>query len=194
MRLDRKNRKSYLLDPENRRIKILCVQVDTQKKIKLFFQFLLVDLKKKWLSRLDFSIKNRVCCKQKMAAINSFVWLFLLSRKVEDFSNKIATVFKSHGYRKGDTVGLLMENKPEYVATWLGLSKLGIIVPLINTNLRKSTLLHSLNVANCQALIYGSELSEGKTFLLFSTKKRIKNYFHKCSKTFRKTWEISTSN
>ncbi|XP_043274832.1 long-chain fatty acid transport protein 4 isoform X2 [Venturia canescens] len=84
-------------------------------------------------------------------------WSF---QEVEDFSNRIATVFKNHGYRKGDTVALLMENKPEYVATWIGLSKLGIIVPLINTNLRKSTLLHSLNVANCQALIYGSELSE----------------------------------
>lgn len=78
---------------------------------------------------------------------------------MEDFSNKIATVFKMHGYRKGDVVALLMENRPEFVAIWLGLSKLGIVTALINTNLRKTTLLHSIDIAKCQALIYSSELS-----------------------------------
>ncbi|XP_066596385.1 long-chain fatty acid transport protein 4 isoform X2 [Prorops nasuta] len=84
-------------------------------------------------------------------------WTF---QQVEDFSNKVANVFKAHGYRKGDTVSLLLENRPEYVGIWLGLCKLGVIVPLINTNLRKSSLLHSINVANCHALIYGAELTE----------------------------------
>lgn len=83
---------------------------------------------------------------------------------MEDLSNKIATVFKNHGYRKGNAVALLLENRPEYVAIWLGLSKLGIITPLINTNLRKTSLLHSVNVAKCQALIYGTELADGEEF------------------------------
>ena len=81
--------------------------------------------------------------------------------QVEDYSNKVASVFKAHGYKKGDAVALLLENRPEYVGIWLGLSKLGIITPLINTNLRKSSLLHSINVAGCQALIYGADLGEG---------------------------------
>ncbi|XP_012262719.1 long-chain fatty acid transport protein 4-like [Athalia rosae] len=84
-------------------------------------------------------------------------WTF---QQVEDYSNKIATVFKTHGYRKGDAVALLLENRPEFVAIWLGLSKLGVIVPLINTNLKKTSLLHSINVANCQALIYGADLGD----------------------------------
>ncbi|XP_058799157.1 long-chain fatty acid transport protein 4 [Phymastichus coffea] len=84
-------------------------------------------------------------------------WTF---QQVEDYSNKVASVFKAHGYKKGDTVALLLENRPEYVAIWLGLSKLGIITPLINTNLRKSSLLHSVTVAECQALIYGADLAE----------------------------------
>ncbi|KAK2587571.1 hypothetical protein KPH14_003699 [Odynerus spinipes] len=84
-------------------------------------------------------------------------WTF---QQVEDFSNKIATTFKTHGYRKGDVIALLMENRPEYVAIWLGLSKLGIVTSLINTNLRKSSLLHSIDIAKCQALIYSSDLSE----------------------------------
>lgn len=81
--------------------------------------------------------------------------------QVEDYSNKVAQVFKAHGYKKGDAVALLLENRPEYVCIWLGLSKLGIITPLINNNLRKSSLLHSISVAGCQALIYGSDLAEG---------------------------------
>ncbi|XP_014205058.1 long-chain fatty acid transport protein 4 [Copidosoma floridanum] len=84
-------------------------------------------------------------------------WTF---QQVEEYSNKVATVFKTHGYKKGDVVALLLENRPEFVCIWLGLSKLGIITPLINTNLRKATLLHSIKVAECQALIYGADLSE----------------------------------
>lgn len=75
-------------------------------------------------------------------------------------------MFKSHGYKKGDVVALFLENKPEYVCIWLGLSKLGVIVPLINTNQRLSSLVHSITVAKSQAVIFGSELNEGKIILL----------------------------
>ncbi|XP_076161043.1 fatty acid transport protein 1 isoform X2 [Ptiloglossa arizonensis] len=81
-------------------------------------------------------------------------WTF---QQVEDYSNKIATLFKTHGYRKGDVVAVLLENRVEFIGIWLGLSKLGIITPLINTNLRKTALLHSINVSKCQALIYGTD-------------------------------------
>ncbi|KOC70673.1 Long-chain fatty acid transport protein 4, partial [Habropoda laboriosa] len=84
-------------------------------------------------------------------------WTF---QQVEDYSNKIATVFKSQGFRKGDVVGIYLENRVEFVALWLGLSKLGVIVPLINTNLRKTSLLHSINVSKCQALIYGADFTD----------------------------------
>lgn len=82
--------------------------------------------------------------------------------QIEDFSNKIATIFKTHGYKKGDTVALLLENRPEFIAIWLGLAKLGVITSLINTNLRKSSLLHCITIAKCQALIYGTEFFDGK--------------------------------
>lgn len=86
-------------------------------------------------------------------------WSF---REVNEFSNRIANLFHEHGYKRGDTVGLLLENRPEYVAIWLGLSKLGVIVPLINNNLRQDSLLHSITVANCNALIYGDAYVDGK--------------------------------
>lgn len=80
----------------------------------------------------------------------------------EHLSNKVSNLFKTKAINKGDTVALLMENRPEYTFIWLGLAKLGIITALVNTNLRKDTLIHSITVANSKAIIVGSELTEGK--------------------------------
>ncbi|XP_017121069.1 long-chain fatty acid transport protein 4 [Drosophila elegans] len=84
-------------------------------------------------------------------------WTF---RQVNEHANKVANVLQAQGYRKGDVVALLLENRAEYVATWLGLSKIGVITPLINTNLRGPSLLHSITVAHCTALIYGEDFLE----------------------------------
>lgn len=80
---------------------------------------------------------------------------------MEEYSNRMANVFKSHGYKKGDVIALFLENKPEFICTWLGLAKLGVIVPLINTNQRLNSLVHSITIAKSQAVIFGTELSEG---------------------------------
>lgn len=53
-----------------------------------------------------------------------------------------------------------MENQPENPAIWLGLSKIGVITALINTNLRTQTLIHSINVAKAKYVIYGSSLTD----------------------------------
>lgn len=84
-------------------------------------------------------------------------WTF---KEVNDLSNRVANVFYQHGYKHGDKVGLLMENRPEFAAIWLGLSKMGIVVPLINHNLKKQSLLHSVTIANCNALIFGESLTD----------------------------------
>ncbi|XP_054742753.1 long-chain fatty acid transport protein 4-like [Anastrepha obliqua] len=84
-------------------------------------------------------------------------WTF---QQLNEFSNRIAYLFHSHGYKKGDVIGLILENRPEYVGIWLGLSKIGIITSLINTNLKGASLLHSVNVAKCSALIYGEAFSD----------------------------------
>ena len=36
----------------------------------------------------------------------------------------------------GETVCLMMPNRPEYMAIWLGLTSVGVVVSLINTQLR----------------------------------------------------------
>lgn len=82
--------------------------------------------------------------------------------QVEEFSNRVAHYFKSKGIKHGDTVALFMESKPEFVCIWLGLSKIGAVTALINSNLRQAPLIHSITVANACAIIFGSELARGK--------------------------------
>ena len=62
-----------------------------------------------------------------------------------------------------------MENRPEYVGLWLGLSKVGIVPALINTNLQGQPLVHSIKAASATGLIFGAELENavyGATDLL----------------------------
>lgn len=73
-------------------------------------------------------------------------------------SNKVGNYFVSKNFKKGETIALLMETRLEYSSMWLGLSKIGVITALINTNLRKETLLHSINVASSKAIIVSIEL------------------------------------
>ena len=79
-------------------------------------------------------------------------------REVDEYSNRVANLFLNKDFKKGDTIAMFMESRPEYIATWLGLAKIGLIPALINYNLRKDSLLHTIQVANCKGIIYGLEL------------------------------------
>ena len=58
-----------------------------------------------------------------------------------------------------------MENRPEYVATWLGLAKICVVTALINHNQRLQALIHAVQIANSKALIHGPEFSSGMEML-----------------------------
>ncbi len=53
----------------------------------------------------------------------------------------------------GQTVCLLMPNRPDYVAHWLGLTRAGCTVALLNTQIRGDALLHSIHAAGSSALV-----------------------------------------
>ena len=77
-------------------------------------------------------------------------WTF---QEIEYYSNRVANYFLSLDYKKGDVIALYMENRPEYVGTWLGLAKIGVVPALINYNLKHNALVHTVRVANCKAII-----------------------------------------
>lgn len=63
----------------------------------------------------------------------------------------------AQGLRPGDTVALVMGNCPEYLAIWIGLSRIGVAVALANTHLRGEALAHSLaRVAPKLAIVDGA--------------------------------------
>jgi fatty-acyl-CoA synthase len=76
---------------------------------------------------------------------------------------------RSHRYTKwairqgvsfGDVVCLIMPNCPDYIAIWLGITRVGAIVSLINTNLTGQSLAHSINLVTPKHLIVAAELAD----------------------------------
>ncbi|MDE2361299.1 MAG: long-chain-acyl-CoA synthetase [Hyphomicrobiales bacterium] len=59
-----------------------------------------------------------------------------LATRIEE----VAGWAEARGLAKGDCVALHMTNSPEYAAIWLGLSRVGVVVALVNTQLRGASL------------------------------------------------------
>jgi fatty-acyl-CoA synthase len=63
------------------------------------------------------------------------------------------------GLARGEVVCLLMPNCPQYLAVWLGLTRVGVIVSLLNTNLSGELLAHSINIVSPRLVIVGGKLT-----------------------------------
>ncbi|CAK5038490.1 unnamed protein product [Meloidogyne enterolobii] len=83
----------------------------------------------------------------------SFKELDELANKFGNYFNEKLTIDENFQNNSSDTVGILLENCIEFVAIWLGLSKIGVITSWINTQLRGHSLSHSINIVNCKAII-----------------------------------------
>jgi fatty-acyl-CoA synthase len=73
--------------------------------------------------------------------------------------NQYARWALDQGIAKGNVVGLLMSNRPEYIAIWLGITSVGGVVSLLNTNLAGPSLAHCINVASPKHLIVAAEFA-----------------------------------
>lgn len=60
---------------------------------------------------------------------------------------------------KGETVCLLMPNRPEYMAAWIGITSMGGVVALINTNLVGPSLAYCIDIVSPKHIIVASELA-----------------------------------
>ncbi len=86
--------------------------------------------------------------------------------ELDRFANRVANWALGQGLERGDVVALLMENRAEYVATWLGLSRVGVVTALLNTHLTGDRLAHCIREAGTSRLIVGSELAEAAASVL----------------------------
>ena len=72
-------------------------------------------------------------------------------------ANRYARWALEQGLAKGDVVCLLMTNRPEYFAVWLGITSVGVVVSLLNTNLVGSSLAHSIRIVSPKRIIASAE-------------------------------------
>jgi fatty-acyl-CoA synthase len=87
----------------------------------------------------------------------------LTYRALAERSARYARWAIAQGIAKGDVVGLLMPNRPEYMAVWLGITRVGGVVALLNTNLTGPSLAHCINIAAPRHLVVAADLVDRVT-------------------------------
>src|SRR5690606_8637796 len=75
-------------------------------------------------------------------------------------ANRYARWARGLGLKKGDCVALFMTNRPDYLACWVGLAKVGLATALINSHQTGAALAHSIAIAGAEHLVLGAELAE----------------------------------
>ena len=85
------------------------------------------------------------------------VWQRTTYRQLADRVEGLAAYLYDQGIRKGDRVGLICENRPEWMSVYLGAVKIGAVIVPLDPNLKSPEL--SFILKNCQP-----------KFLFFSTR------------------------
>ena len=78
---------------------------------------------------------------------------------LEARANRFANWGLEQGFAAGDCVALFMENRPDFVAFWFGMSKIGVVTALINNQLTGTSLTHCVQIAHARALVMNAAQS-----------------------------------
>ena len=81
-------------------------------------------------------------------------------RRLEERMNQYSRWALAAGVAGGETVALMMGNRPEVFAIWLGLTQAGAIVALVSPDSRAPALAHALKVADARRLIAAAECAD----------------------------------
>ena len=81
----------------------------------------------------------------------------LTYRELDAMANRYGHWARNRGLRRSDVVGLVMSNRAEYIAAWMGFAKVGVATALINTNLTGQALAHCLNIAGVAQVVADEE-------------------------------------
>jgi fatty-acyl-CoA synthase len=79
-------------------------------------------------------------------------------RTLAQAANRYARWGLTQGLAKDDVVCLLMHNCSAYMPIWLGLSRIGVTVSLLNTNLSGRLLAHAIQAVTARGVIVGASL------------------------------------
>jgi fatty-acyl-CoA synthase len=82
----------------------------------------------------------------------------LTYRALAEQSNRYARWALAQGLGSGEIVALLMPNCAEYVAVWLGITQVGCVVALLNTNLAPDAVARAIGTAGAGHLILAAAM------------------------------------
>ncbi len=80
-------------------------------------------------------------------------------RGLAERANRYARWALREKLAKGETVCLLMPNRPEYMAAWIGINSAGGVAALINTNLIGTALAHCIDIVAPKHVVVAAELA-----------------------------------
>jgi len=83
----------------------------------------------------------------------------LTYRELDARANRYARWALAQGVGKGEVVCLMMPNRPEYLAIWLGITRAGGAVALLNTNLTGPSLAHCIDIVSPRHVIVADTLA-----------------------------------
>ncbi|MFB2703357.1 MULTISPECIES: long-chain-acyl-CoA synthetase [Marinobacter] len=78
--------------------------------------------------------------------------------ELDAWSNRVAHYLKDQGLVKGDAIAVLLDNRPELLATVVGAAKVGVACAMLNTSQKGKVLAHSINLIQPRMLVVGAEL------------------------------------
>jgi fatty-acyl-CoA synthase len=81
----------------------------------------------------------------------------LTYRELAERSNRYARWALEQNIAAGDAVCLMMENCPDYLAIWVGITRTGAIVSLLNCHLIGDSLTHAISLVAPKHVIVGSD-------------------------------------
>jgi fatty-acyl-CoA synthase len=80
-------------------------------------------------------------------------------RALSERANRYARWARRQNLGKGETVCILMPNRPEYMAAWIGITAMGGVAALINTNLLGTALAHCIDIVAPKHVLVATELA-----------------------------------
>ena len=79
-------------------------------------------------------------------------------QEVNEYATQVANYFVDQGFKKGEVIGLICDNRLEYGGIWIGLNRAGFVPALLNYKLQGEALKHCLSIVDCKGVVVLSEL------------------------------------
>lgn len=81
-------------------------------------------------------------------------------KQVNETSDRLASAFLKMGFKRGDRVGVIGLNQPEWLYTYFAAAKIGVIVVALNVRYRELELEYMLNQSKARAVVSIASLAD----------------------------------